>query len=84
MAAQRQVKIIYITQRAPGAHGYIESFHDRLRDECLNREIFGNLREARVIIEQWHRQYNGQHAHSLLGYRTPKSPGNEQIKTSNR
>jgi hypothetical protein len=24
-------------------------FHDKLRDECLNRELFGNLREARVI-----------------------------------
>jgi hypothetical protein len=32
---------------------HIESFHDKLRDECLNRELFGNLHEARVILESW-------------------------------
>jgi len=32
---------------------YIESFQDKLRDECLNREIFYSLLEARLILEQW-------------------------------
>jgi hypothetical protein len=27
--------------------------HDKLRDERLNRELFGNLHEARVILESW-------------------------------
>jgi hypothetical protein len=31
--------------------GTLKSFHDKLRDECLNRELFGNLREVRVILE---------------------------------
>ena len=26
---------------------------DWLQNECLNREIFGNLLEARVVIESW-------------------------------
>ncbi|MGI8967029.1 MAG: integrase core domain-containing protein, partial [Limisphaerales bacterium] len=42
-----------------------------LRDECLNREIFGSLREARVILEQWQKHYNEERPHSSLGYRTP-------------
>ena len=43
---------------------------------CLNRELFGSLREAQVILEQWRREYNEERPHSSLGYLTPKSmPG---------
>ena len=51
--------------------GYIESFNARLRDECLNGEIFYTLQEARVLIEAWRRQYNTIRPHSSLGYRPP-------------
>jgi putative transposase len=37
----------------PTTGAYIESFHDKLRDECLNREIFSSLLEARLVLEQW-------------------------------
>jgi putative transposase len=67
----KNVKTIYITPGAPWENAYIESFHDKLRDECLNREIFGSLLEARVVIEQWRLEYNGERPHSSLGYRTP-------------
>ena len=52
-------------------NGHIDSFHDKLRDECLNRELFGNLREVRVILESWRVEYNERRPHSALGYRTP-------------
>ena len=68
----RNVKTIYITPGSPWENAYIESFHDKLRDECLNREIFGSLEEARVVIEQWRLEYNGQRPHSSLGYQTPE------------
>ena len=67
----RQVGTIYITPGSPWENAYIESFHDKLRDECLNRELFGSLREARVILGQWRQEYNEQRPHSSLGYRTP-------------
>jgi len=57
----KQVKTIYITPGSLWENAYIESFHDKLRDECLNREIFGSLKEARVVIGQW-RHY---HTHEL-------------------
>ena len=66
------VKTIYITPGSPWENAYIESFHDKLRDECLNRELFGSLLEAQVIIEQWRVEYNGLRPHSSLGYRTPE------------
>jgi transposase InsO family protein len=65
------VKTIYITPGSPWENAYIESFHDKLRDECLNRELFGSLLEAQVIIEGWRMEYNGLRPHSSLGYRTP-------------
>jgi transposase InsO family protein len=65
------VKTIYITPGSPWENAYIESFHDKLRDECLNRELFGSLLEARIIIEQWRVEYNSLRPHSSLGYQTP-------------
>ncbi len=52
---------------SPWENGHIESFHDKLRDECLNRELFGNLHEARIILESWRVEYNERRPHSSLG-----------------
>lgn len=37
----------------------------------LNREIFYTLEEARVLIENWRREYNEIRPHSSLGQRPP-------------
>jgi len=66
-----RIKTIYITPGSPWENGHIESFHDKLRDECLNRELFGSLLEARVILEAWRIDYNESRPHSSLGYQTP-------------
>jgi putative transposase len=50
---ENEIKAIYIKPGAPWENGHIESFHDKLRDECLNREIFGSLLEAKIVIESW-------------------------------
>ncbi len=65
------IKTIYIKPGSPWENGHIESFHDKLRDECLNRELFGSLLEAQIILEQWRNEYNDQRPHSSLGYQTP-------------
>jgi len=31
----------------------VEQIITKLRDECLNREVFTTLAEAKVLIEQW-------------------------------
>jgi putative transposase len=68
---ERGVKTMYITPGAPWENGHIESFHDKLRDELLNRELFASLHEARVILGSWQREYNDERPHSALGYQTP-------------
>ena len=67
----QEIKTLYIKPGSPWENGHIESFHDKLRDECLNRELFGNLHEARVILEGWRVESNERRPHSALGYRTP-------------
>ena len=52
------VKTLFIEPGSPWENGYIESFNGKLRDELLNREIFTTLTEAKVLIEQWRREYN--------------------------
>ena len=56
---------------SPWENGYIESFHGKLRDELLNRELFDTVLEAQVLTEQWRWEYNHLRPHSALGYRPP-------------
>jgi putative transposase len=62
---------LYIEPGSPWENGYCESFNGKLRDECLNGEIFYSLREAQVVIENWRVHYNTRRPHSALGYRPP-------------
>jgi len=62
---------LYIEPGSPWENGYCESFNGKLRDECLNGEIFYSLKEAQVVIERWRMYYNTVRPHSSLGYRPP-------------
>ena len=65
------VKTAYIEPGSPWENGYNESFNGKLRDELLNTEIFYNLKEAQILIEQWRIHYNEVRPHSSLGYKPP-------------
>ena len=65
------VKTLFIEPGSPWENGYIESFNGKLRDELLNREIFTTLTEAKILIEQWRKEYNQVRPHSSLSYRPP-------------
>lgn len=62
---------LYVEKGSPWENGYVESFHSRLRDELLNREIFLSLTEAKYIIWLWQQDYNCDRPHSSLGGLTP-------------
>ena len=69
--ASQAIKTLYIEPGSPWQNGFIESFHSRLRDECLNREHLYTLTEARVVIEDWRWKYNHLRPHGSLGYISP-------------
>jgi putative transposase len=68
---ENKVDLIHIQPGKPVQNAHVESFHGRLRDECLNTSWFWNLFDARRKIEAWRQDYNSQRPHSSLGYRTP-------------
>jgi putative transposase len=41
------------------------------RDELLNRELFFTLKEAKIVIKNWRREYNTIRPHSILNNRPP-------------
>ena len=65
------VKTLFIEPGSPWENGYIESFNGKVRDELLNREIFTTLEEAKVLLEQWRKEYNHVRPHSAKNYQPP-------------
>lgn len=69
--SERRVDSAFIDPGCPWQNGFVESFHGKFRDECLNREWFKSINEAAVVIEQWRQFYNAKRPHSSLRYMTP-------------
>ncbi len=65
------VKTLYIEPGAPWENAYSETFIGRLRDELLERELFVNLKEAQVLLEDYRKHYNHHRPHGALGYLPP-------------
>jgi putative transposase len=70
-AYQNAVYLDFIRPGRPVENGYIESFNGRLRDECLNVEVFFSLADARHKLAWWLQDYNHHRPHSSLADRTP-------------
>jgi putative transposase len=70
-AYERGVQLRFIEPGKPVQNAFVESFHGRLRDECLDRHWFLGLGDARQTVEAWRDDYNRARPHSALGYRPP-------------
>jgi transposase InsO family protein len=86
IAARLQVRLgecriatVYIAPGHPWENGFAESFNGKLRDECLNEEVFWGAEHAQVIVERWRRPYNEERPHSALSYRTPAEAARDSV-----
>jgi putative transposase len=61
----------FIRPGKPADNCFIESSNARLRDECLNANVFTSLADARRRIEAWRIDCNEQRPHGSLGDRAP-------------
>jgi putative transposase len=61
----------FIPPGQPWRNGYVESFNSRVRDECLNINMFWSLAQARVVIGDWKEDYHHRRRHSPRGYQAP-------------
>ena len=71
-AYAHSVRLQFIEPGKPIQNAFIESFNSRLREECLNEQVFLSLDDARRKIEQWRLDYNRERPHSSLSYLTPE------------
>jgi transposase InsO family protein len=63
----RNVRLDFIRPGRPTENGYIRSFNGKLRDECLNAQLFLDLLDARPKFDAWRRDYNENRPHSSIG-----------------
>jgi Integrase core domain len=69
-AYQFRFDLDFIRPGRPVENGYIESFNGRLRDECLNVQVFFALADVRGKLELWRHDYDRVRPHSSLNDRT--------------
>jgi putative transposase len=64
---ERGIELLHIQPGKPTQNARVESFHGRLREECLQVSWFQNLFDARSEIAVWQKDYNEERPHSSLG-----------------
>ena len=69
------VRLEFIRPGKPVENAFIESFNGRLRDECLNAQVFASTAEAQRVLDAWRHDYNHVRTHSSLQDRTPAALG---------
>jgi len=83
-AYRHRVHLQFIRPGKPVDNAWIESFNGRLRDECLNSEVFFSIQDARRKLEAWRIDYDTQRPHSSLGDRTPTEFAREHHRRAPR
>jgi putative transposase len=68
---QANIDTAHIDPGKPWQNGSNESFNGKFRDECLSMEWFRNRIDAKIVIEQFRRQFNEVRPHSSLRQLTP-------------
>ena len=66
-AYRHGVELEFIGPGRPMDKGHIESFNGKLRDECLNVNLFYTLDETPRILDDWRAYYNEIRPHRSLG-----------------
>jgi putative transposase len=67
-----KIGLVHIQPGRPMQNVHVDSFHGRLRDECLNVSWFRTFNDVRNTPANWRREYNCERPHSSLDYRTPE------------
>ena len=70
-AYRHGVRLDFIRPGRPVENAFIESFNGRLRDECLNAEVFFSIADANEKITAWRIDHNTCRPHSSIGNLAP-------------
>ena len=81
-AYRHGIQLDFIRPGKPVENGFIESFNGRLRDECLNVEVFFTLDDVREKLTRWQEDYNHCRPHSSLQDETPVAFAARWVRTT--
>lgn len=70
-AAEEGTTEAFIPPGMPWHNGFVESFHNRLRDEFLEDALFNDVAHGCRCVTDWSHRYNNKHPHSALGNTSP-------------
>ena len=70
-ASEHDTLQAFIPPGQPWLGGFMESLHNRMRNELLEDNMFEDLNHARALIGAWSHRYNEEHPHSALGWLSP-------------
>ena len=68
---EANIDTAFIDPGKPWQNGLNESFNGKFRDECLSMQWFKNRIDAKILIEEFRREFNEVRPHSSLGQLTP-------------
>jgi putative transposase len=83
-AHKHGIRMAYIRPGKPAENGYIESFNGKLRDECLNTNLFCSVEDAQEKLDCWRQDYNENRPHSGLGGLAPAQYGKSRSNGGQR
>jgi putative transposase len=81
-AYRHGIQLDFIRPGKPVENGFIESFNGRLRDECLNVEVFFTLEDVRAKLARWQEDYNFTRPHSALRDQAPATFAADWVATA--
>ena len=80
-AEERNVEIDYIETGMTVQNCLVESFNGKLRDECLNENLFTSIGDRVQNVRTWRKRCNAERPRSSLGRLTPRQFSRTDIAT---
>ena len=81
LAYRHGIQLDCIRPGKPVENSFIESFNGRLRDECLNVDVFFTLVDVRAKLARWQEDYNFARPHSALQDQAPATFAADWVAT---
>ncbi len=79
-ANRHHILVQYIQPGKPSQNGFVERFNRTFREDVLDMNLFGSLREVKAITRDWLIMYNQERPHQSLEGLTPVSFAEQREK----